>query len=239
MAHHPNGAPNDALAALPKQDAHHKCKGENAETCVQIVAVARLPTRLGEFKIVAFHSPTDNKEHAALVRGDVVGKSSIPTRLHSECLTGDAFGSLRCDCRAQLEASMKSIAKLPEGIILYLRQEGRGIGLANKIKAYQLQDEGLDTMQANEALGFLPDERDYEIAAHMLRSLQVKSVRVMSNNPEKLRDLAEHGIKIDGRIPVVTRPTRHNRFYLETKRTKGGHLLGKTARPRLKRPSAR
>lgn len=146
-------------------------------------------------------------------------------RVHSECLTGDALGSVRCDCRDQLEAALKRISELEEGLVLYLRQEGRGIGLLNKIRAYSLQDGGLDTVEANLALGFRDDERDYAIAAHMLTSLDVRSVRVMTNNPNKLEQLKGYGITVAGRIPHVLPPNEHNRFYLETKAKRSGHFI--------------
>ena len=146
-------------------------------------------------------------------------------RIHSEYLTGDVAGSLRCDCREQLEAAFRLIEKKKFGILIYLRQEGRGIGFINKIKAYHLQDEGMDTMEANEALGFRPDERDYAIAAHMLRSLHIKSIKLISNNPQKFSDLEKHGVKITGRISLETRPTRYNLRYLKTKRDKARHML--------------
>src|SRR5687767_7683325 len=165
---------------------------------VRVSAVAELPTRFGHFQVVAFHAPLETKEHAALVHGDVNGKVDVPVRLHSECLTGDAFTSLRCDCRQQLETAMETVLTFPMGAILYLRQEGRGIGLENKIRAYQLQELGLDTNEANIQLGFKPDERDYEIAAQMLRAMGVKSVRLISNNPDKIADLQEHGIRVTG-----------------------------------------
>lgn len=218
------GIPQSTIDELIRAQADHECRPESP-VCVRLVAIADLPTRFGEFQVVAFHSPGDGKEHAALVHGDVIGKSEVPVRLHSECLTGDAFGSLRCDCRDQLELSMRQIAAQELGVILYLRQEGRGIGFANKIRAYQLQEQGFDTIQANELLGFLPDERDYEIAAHMLRALQVRSIRLMSNNPDKIVDLAFHGVEIVGRIPVDVPPNRYNVRYLETKRVKAGHLI--------------
>lgn len=192
---------------------------------VRVSAVAELPTRVGHFQVVAFHAPDESKEHAALVKGDVTDQEDVPVRLHSECLTGDAFGSLRCDCRDQLHLAMEQIARFDRGAILYLRQEGRGIGFENKVRAYQLQEMGLDTVQANEKLGFRADERDYEMAAEMLRALGVKSVRLMSNNPDKMRDLQAHGIRVTGRIPVLVPPNLHNAAYLETKRVKSGHLL--------------
>ncbi len=149
----------------------------------------------------------------------------MPVRIHSECLTGDAIGSLRCDCRDQLEASLRQLAKVPYGILLYLRQEGRGIGLTNKIRAYALQDHGMDTVEANVALGFRDDERDYAIAAHMLDSLGVQSVRLMTNNPRKLDGLRELGVDVVDRIPLVMPANRYNRRYLSTKARKSGHLI--------------
>lgn len=218
------GIPAEQIRALLKENEGHECPGE-PETCVRIVAIAELPTRFGDYQVVAFWSKTDNKEHAAFIHGNVLDKDDVPVRLHSECLTGDAIGSLRCDCRDQLIESLERIGKMESGIVLYLRQEGRGIGFANKIRAYQLQDSGYDTVQANELLGFRPDERDYGIAAHMLGSLHVNSIRILTNNPEKIRDLQEHGVEIRGRIPVVVPPNPHNHPYLETKRKRMGHLL--------------
>jgi GTP cyclohydrolase II len=216
--------PRPTIEELLRTNAEHRCPEEGA-VCVRIVAVADLPTRFGPFQVVAFHSPHDRLEHAALVRGDVYGRERVPVRIHSECLTGDAFGSLRCDCRDQLELALREIGQRQEGIILYLRQEGRGIGFANKIKAYQLQEAGLDTIEANEALGFRADERDYAVAAHMLSSLNVRSIRLMSNNPKKIADLRAHGVVVDDRIPIVVPANVHNVRYLETKRLKAGHLL--------------
>lgn len=217
----------ETIAELIRSNSDHDCS-EGGGVCVRIVAVAELPTRFGDFQVVAFSSPSDQKEHAALIRGDVLGKESVPVRLHSECLTGEAFGSLRCDCREQLELALEEIARRDSGIVLYLRQEGRGIGFANKIRAYQLQDDGLDTIQANEALGFRADERDYEVAAHMLGSLDVRSIQLMSNNPAKIADLRFHGVKVDGRIPVVVPPNPHNLRYLQTKQAKAGHLIDRS-----------
>jgi GTP cyclohydrolase II len=217
------GIPPDLVEELLREGAEHCC-GEGT-ICVQLAAIAELPTRLGDFQVVAFTSPNDGKEHAALVKGNVVGQRSVPVRIHSECLTGDGFGSLRCDCREQLELATKEIEAGGIGVVLYLRQEGRGIGFANKIKAYHLQEQGYDTFQANELLGFRPDERDYAIAAHMLASLHVESIRLMSNNPDKVRDLELHGVEIEGRIPIVIPANPHNRRYLEAKRLKAGHLL--------------
>lgn len=204
---------------------HHPTAVATPPRAVRVTAEARLPTRYGLFRLVAFEGFSDGKEHVALVRGDVAGARDLLVRVHSECLTGDAFGSLRCDCRAQLEASLRKIARLDRGIVLYLRQEGRGIGLVNKVRAYALQERGMDTLEANEALGFGADERDYSVAAEMLAALGVESVSVLSNNPAKIRDLEQHGVRVIEREPIETHPNAHNRFYLETKRRKAGHLL--------------
>src|SRR5260370_25188949 len=160
-----------------------------------------------------------------MVHGDVMGADDVPTRLHSECLTGDVMGSLRCDCRDQLEVALRRLASMPRGLVLYLRQEGRGIGLINKVRAYALQDRGFDTVDANLALGFRDDERDYSIAAHMLDSLNVGSVRLMTNNPNKIRQLEQHGIRVSGRIPHGIPPNEYNRFYLQTKASRSGHFI--------------
>jgi GTP cyclohydrolase II len=222
------GLPKPTLEDLiPSSDA----PDEGASTSVRVVAVADLPTQFGEFQVVAFHSPLDGKEHAALVFGDVADQTKVPVRLHSECLTGDAFGSRRCDCREQLELALAEIQQRGIGVLLYLRQEGRGIGLAAKIKAYRLQELGLDTIEANEALGFRADERDYAIAAAMLEVLKVRSVLLMSNNPAKIADLNAHGTRIAGRIPLEVTPNKYNAKYLETKRVKAGHLLTKVPWP--------
>ena len=218
------GIPKPTIEELIRSDAEHCCP-DGTLACVRIVAVAELPTRFGDFQVVAFHSMLDKKEHAALVRGDITGQERVPVRLHSECLTGDVFGSLRCDCREQLERSLELLGQQEVGLILYLRQEGRGIGFENKIRAYQLQEIGYDTIQANEALGFRADERDYAVAAHMLYSLRVRSILLMSNNPNKIIDLKNHGVEIAGRIPIEVAPNPHNARYLETKRVKAGHLL--------------
>lgn len=214
-----------SLHPLLAKDKDHICSPEKETNCVRVSAVAHLPTRFGVFQIVSFSNSFDGKEHVALVHGDIENKIGIPVRMHSECLTGESFGSLRCDCRGQLELAMKEIAKQDVGIILYLRQEGRGIGLLNKIKAYELQDMGMDTMQANEALGFRDDERDYAIAAHMLRSLGVTNIRLMTNNPDKLQDIQKHGITVLERLPVLTKPNKYDELYLRTKMEKAGHML--------------
>jgi GTP cyclohydrolase II len=190
----------------------------------RFAAEAGLPTRFGAFRVVAFES-ADGREHAALVKGDVRGASGVPVRVHSECFTGDVMGSLRCDCRDQLEAALRYLDSVEQGIILYLRQEGRGIGLANKIRAYALQEAGLDTVQANLALGFHDDERRYDVAAAMLAELGVASVRLLTNNPKKIDGLADGGVEVVGRIPLKMASNRHNAGYLATKKAKSGHLL--------------
>lgn len=218
--------PAQTVNLLLKENETHECMGkEFGGICVKIIAIAKLPTRFGNFQIVAFQNNQDKKEHAAVIRGNVIGNENITVRLHSECLTGDGFGSLRCDCRDQLTASLKKIEKLKTGVILYLRQEGRGIGFINKIRAYALQDQGYDTVEADKMLGFSGDERDYHIAAHMLSSLKIGSINLMTNNPKKIADLKRHGVKVNGRIPLIIPPNNYNRSYLETKKTKAGHLL--------------
>jgi GTP cyclohydrolase II len=226
------------LEDLVERDRIHECEGFGPQkVCVRIVAVADLPSRFGKLRIVAFWNNRDGKEHVAMVHGDVVGADDVPARLHSECLTGDVMGSLRCDCRDQLEVALTRITSLERGLLLYLRQEGRGIGLINKIRAYALQDRGLDTVEANLALGFRDDERDYAIAAHMIDSLAVRSIRLMTNNPSKIQQLAQHGITVSGRIPHVIPPNPHNRFYLETKAARSGHWLDVAGKARLEEQS--
>lgn len=211
---------------LLETEGDHDCEGLGKDkACVRIVAMAELPTRFGDFHIVAFENNRDGKEHVAITKGDVIGASNVPIRLHSECLTGDALGSLRCDCRDQLESALKAIGQMEKGLVLYLRQEGRGIGLTNKIRAYSLQDQGLDTVEANLALGFRDDERDYAVAAHILMSLKIESIQLMTNNPKKIDQLVQYGIHVNGRIPHIMEPNEHNRFYLETKAAKSGHLI--------------
>ncbi len=222
------------LDSLVDRDRDHDCEGFGPHhVCVKVDAVANLPSRFGTFRIVAFWNNRDGKEHIAMVHGDVMGAEDLPTRLHSECLTGDVMGSLRCDCRDQLEVAMRALGSMDRGLLLYMRQEGRGIGLINKVRAYALQDRGLDTVDANLALGFRDDERDYEIAAHMLMSLNVGSIRLMTNNPRKTRQLQQLGVVVSGRIPHVIPPNEHNRFYLETKAARSGHAIdfSEAARP--------
>jgi len=209
-----------------RSDHAHDCEGYGRDRiCVRIAAIADLPSRFGAFQIVAFWNNRDGKEHVAIVHGDVREQQEVPVRVHSECLTGDALGSLRCDCRDQLEAALEAIGKQPLGAVLYLRQEGRGIGLLNKIRAYSLQDHGLDTVEANLALGFRDEERDFAIAAHMIHSLRIRSVQLMTNNPLKVEELARHGVKISRRLHHELPPNPHNRAYLEAKIAKMGHEL--------------
>jgi GTP cyclohydrolase II len=214
------------LLDLVEHDKNHECEGVGKDhICVKIAAAADLPSRFGNFQVVGFTNNKDGKDHAAFVHGNVVDQEDVPIRMHSECLTGDAIGSLRCDCRDQLEAALTALGKMERGILLYLRQEGRGIGLTNKIRAYQLQDQGMDTVEANHALGFRDDERDYSVAAHMLYSLRVKSVALMTNNPNKLKGLESLGIKVSRRIPHIMKPNSFNQAYLKTKQNKSGHML--------------
>jgi GTP cyclohydrolase II len=217
--------PRPDLKELVEKDKGHYCDGVETRVCVKVVAVADFPTRFGKFNIVAFYNNHDEKEHVAVVRGDFSKKENVPVRLHSECLTGDALGSLRCDCRDQLMTALSMIGRMRTGILIYLRQEGRGIGLLNKLRAYQLQDHGCDTFEANRALGFPDDQRDFSIAAHILRTLKVRSVRLITNNPKKIEALERHGIKVSGRIPVAIPPNVHNLRYLRTKMEKSGHFL--------------
>lgn len=218
--------PERGLADLVERDKDHECSGYGTDNvCVRVVAVADLPTEFGDFKIVAFWNNRDGKDHVAIVKGDVVGRSGVPIRVHSECLTGDALGSLRCDCRAQLHAALRRIADEEAGAVLYLRQEGRGIGLMNKIRAYSLQDGGLDTVDANLALGFRDDEREYSVAAHMMSSLDIRSIQLITNNPDKIGQLRELGVTVDGRIPHVMPLTPENADYLRTKAERSGHMI--------------
>ena len=214
------------IQELLSEGLAHECDGIGPDkVCVRIAGIADLPTQFGDFQIVAFYNNRDDKEHAAIIKGDVCGAEDVPVRVHSECLTGDALGSLRCDCRDQLKESLKAIGQMETGIVLYLRQEGRGIGLTNKIRAYGLQDHGYDTVDANLALGFRDDERDYAVAAHMLYSLEVKSIQLMTNNPKKINDLTKYGVQVSQRLPHIIPPNEHNRFYLETKANKSGHMI--------------
>jgi len=194
-------------------------------TRVRPIAVADLPSRFGAFHVVAFEEQHSGKEHLAVLRGDVRQATGLLTRVHSECLTGDGLGSLRCDCREQLELGLRRIGQQRIGLLLYLRQEGRGIGLINKIRAYALQDRGLDTFDANRALHLGDDERDYGIAADMLQILGVQSVRLLTNNPDKVKQLSRHGVNITAREPHLVPPNAHNRGYLRTKAQRAGHYI--------------
>jgi 3,4-dihydroxy 2-butanone 4-phosphate synthase/GTP cyclohydrolase II len=195
------------------------------ERLVQRVAEAKLPTPFGEFTVIAYKSQTDPAEHLALVMGDVATDDPVLVRVHSQCLTGDVFHSLRCDCGEQVEMAMKRIAEEGRGVVLYMRQEGRGIGIHNKIKAYALQDKGLDTVEANLSLGFKADQRDYGVGAQILADLGVHNMRLMTNNPKKMSGLESYGLKITEQLPITTEPNPHNRRYLKTKQKKMGHLL--------------
>jgi 3,4-dihydroxy 2-butanone 4-phosphate synthase/GTP cyclohydrolase II len=195
------------------------------ERLVHRVAEARLPTPYGEFRIIGYRNDVDDREHVALVYGDVRGKENVLVRMHSKCLTGDVFASYRCDCGWQLQRSMQMIAEAGLGVVVYLDQEGRGIGLLNKLKAYELQDAGHDTVEANERLGFAPDLRNYGIGAQILMDLGLSSIRVLTNNPRKLVGLEGYGLKLVERVPIVPDPNDQNRSYLEVKRDKLGHLL--------------
>ena len=191
---------------------------------IRVTARAHLPTRFGQFDVLGIEGRTPEESAVAVVRGRLTGRTPL-VRIHSQCLTGDVLASERCDCRAQLELSLRRIAAAPAGILLYLPQEGRGIGLMNKLRAYELQDRGMDTVEANEELGFAADSRDYGFSAEALRLLGVRKVRLLSNNPDKVRQLENSGVRVSERVPCRPRTSRTSRAYMETKRTKLGHLL--------------
>lgn len=195
------------------------------ETLIERESEANLPTKFGEFKLVGYREKLTGKEHVALVKGDVANGEPVLIRVHSECLTGDVLGSLRCDCGDQLAAALTAINEEGRGVLLYMRQEGRGIGLLNKIKAYALQDKGMDTVEANVALGFAPDLRDYGIGAQMLEDLGVKKVRLMTNNPKKMSGISGYGIEIVERVSIQMNHNERNEFYLRTKKEKMEHML--------------
>ena len=201
------------------------------EQLVQRAAETVLPTEHGDFRLVAYETTVDKKNHIALVKGDVAGKQDVAVRVHSECLTGDVFHSLRCDCGSQLHEAMRILDREGSGVLVYMRQEGRGIGLVNKIKAYELQDQGMDTEEANVHLGFDPDPREYGIGAQILRDLGITTMRLISNNPVKRAGLQGYGLEITGRIPIEIPANQHNARYLRTKREKFGHLLTEFGSP--------
>ena len=216
---------------------------ESLELCDNILLVgpARLPTRYGPFRIYAFQCPFTGEDHVALVKGQIARREDVLVRLHSECVTGDVFGSERCDCGAQLDAALTKLGKAPRGALLYLAQEGRGIGIANKVAAYHLQDHGLDTVDANRVLGFPADLRTYKCAACVLRLLGVKSIRLMTNNPAKIEQLESYGLRVVDRIPLQVPATAANIRYLRTKKSRLAHLLETPVvnGPRARRRSGR
>lgn len=196
-----------------------------SEPLVERVVSIQLPTDFGDFKMVGYSNTVDNKEHVAIVKGDIKPGEPVLVRIHSECLTGDVFGSQRCDCGPQLHAALEQIEQEGKGIILYMRQEGRGIGLLNKLLAYKLQEEGYDTVEANLRLGFADDLRTYDLCAQMLQDLQANKIRLITNNPRKIKGLSEYGIEVVETVPIQLPVGKHNRHYMETKKEKLGHLL--------------
>ncbi len=206
------------VADLIAYRRQHECQ-------IKKISDVDFPTKYGHFRLIGYENNIDNKCHLAIVKGTVAGRESVLTRLHSECLTGDVLGSMRCDCGEQLAMALRRIEEKGEGVVLYLRQEGRGIGLANKLRAYALQDEGYDTVEANEHLGFAADARDYQIAAKMLQDLRIKSIALLTNNPAKKQALEKYGIKVAERVQLEAKANHYDCRYLHTKRDKMGHLL--------------
>jgi GTP cyclohydrolase II len=205
--------------------SHTNRPEHGAKSSPRVAAKAALPTKFGKFSIYGFEGRGPQEEAVALVRGNLKGRVAPLVRVHSQCLTGDVLTSLRCDCRAQLELSLKKISEAPSGILLYLPQEGRGIGLMNKLRAYELQDGGMDTVEANESLGFAADAREYEFPAKILKKLGATRIRLLSNNPDKIRQLESAGIRVVERVPCQPRLSKISRAYLQTKKHKMGHLL--------------
>lgn len=213
------------IEGLRKCPAELSCADCEQELCVTVVSVSDFPTKYGHFKIIGFVNNLDGKDHIAILKGEIGAGTDLLLRIHSACLTGDALGSLRCDCGPQLHHALQLIEQEGRGMVLYHQEEGRGIGLVNKLRAYALQDRGLDTWDANEALGFAPDARDYRIPAEMLRKLGVSSVRLLTNNPDKVSSLEEHGIEVSERVQHEVAPHEHDHDYLATKKERFGHLL--------------
>lgn len=201
------------------------CENCSKNLCINLVAVAELPSLYGSFMILGFANNKDHRDHIAVIKGDVYGEENVLTRLHSSCLTGDALGSMRCDCGPQLHTALALMEEEDQAILLYMQQEGRGIGLVNKIKAYQLQDAGFDTYDANLHLGFEPDERDYEVSAAMLRKLGVKSTRLLTNNPDKVKQLRSYGTMINATVPLELPVHEFDEEYMRTKKERFGHQL--------------
>lgn len=202
-----------------------RCEGCEREICVTVVSAADFPTEYGRFRIIGFVNNRDRKDHIIILKGEIGDGEDMLVRVHSACLTGDALGSLRCDCGPQLHHALSLIEREGRGLVLYHQEEGRGIGLVNKLRAYALQDSGYDTLDANIALGFAADERDYRVPAEMLRKIGIRSVRLMTNNPEKVEDLERYGIVVTERVPHELPAHEHDRNYLETKKERFGHLL--------------
>jgi len=213
------------MQSLRACDPEVTCEGCTETLCVKLVAVADLPTDYGHFRILGFVNNKDGKDHTIVLKGEIGDGENLLCRIHSSCLTGDALGSRRCDCGPQLHEALSTIEREGRGLLLYQQAEGRGIGLTNKLRAYVLQDMGLDTLEANEFLGFLPDERDYAVPAEMLKKIGVKSIRLLTNNPEKVEKLAAHGIRIAERVSLQSSTHVDNERYLKTKRERFGHWL--------------